>query len=504
MALEVAPSAPIAQRRALVGPYLWIGFVGSLLIAVTAPPWRLAGHVSRITMPGLPHNGERPLTAIMFVVGVSMLGLAWLGLIARLQKSDAPERNRMRAVIGAALLWFAPLLLGPPLLSSDLYSYAAEGEMAARGIDPTSDAIARLQYGDYISKTDPVWRRSNGNPYGPVQMGAAAAIVTATGHDVDMTLWGLRLLALASVLASIWGIAEIARHYGVSPPVAVAIAIANPIAVLHLVGGAHNDSLLMALLATGAALALRGSWRWGVVFMALATGVKLPAAAAIIYLGWQRAGIGARLADRVRIIGKAAAASAAIIFGLCLVVGIGLFGWIESMKNSGKTMGTLSLTTRIGYVVSSLFRTVGLPSTDSVWIGIFRFLGLAVAGAICLWLLFRTHRLGAIPAAGLSMLIVMVLGPVVWPWYLAPAIGLLGAAIVGRAQIALLVFTVSFAFEVFPVGTSSKPVLEGNHFVSLGLILLIAVLTVASPFILEWWLDRDVPPADEIVPAPAD
>lgn len=491
MALEVAPSAPAAQRRALVGPYTWIGFAGSLLVAVTAPLWRLSGPTWRFTIPGIPHSGERPFTAIAFVLGASMLGIAWMGLITRVERSTLPERDRTRAVILTALLWFAPILLGPPLLSSDIYSYAAEGEMASRGIDPTADAIVRLQYGDYISRTDPVWRASNGNPYGPVQMGAAAAIVEATGHDIDLTLWGLRLLAVGSVLASVWGLSEIARHYGVSPPVAVAIGIANPISVLHLVGGAHNDSLLLALLATGCALALRGRWPLGILCMALATGVKLPAAAAIVYLGWERAGIGAALKDRIRVVGKALAFSGALIGALCFVVGIGLFGWVASMQNAGKTMGTLSLTTRIGYVVSSLFRLVGLPADDSTWIAAFRLVGLAAAGCLCLRLLGVSRRIGSVQCAAISMLTVVLLGPVVWPWYLAPAIALLGAAGIGRWRPALIVLTISFSFEVFPRGTSRlsgpKPVLESSHFVSLGLILLIAVVTIAAPFAVEWW-----------------
>jgi hypothetical protein len=308
-----------------------------------------------------------------------------------------------------------------------------------------------------------------------------------------------------SVLASVWGIAEIARHHGVSPPVAVAIGIANPITVLHLVGGGHNDSLLMALLTTGCALALRGSWRWGVVLMALAAGVKLPAAAAIAYLGWQRAGVGAKVAERFRVVARAGAASAALVLSLCALIGISLTGWIVSMQNSGKTMGTLSFTTRVGYVVSSLFRTLGLPSTDSTWIGLFRLVGLAAAGALCLWLLARVERIGAVQCAAIAMMAVVLLGPVVWPWYLAPAIALLGAADIGRWRPTLLVLTVAFAFEVFPVGNSTRPVLEGNHLVSLGLILLIAALAVAAPFAVEWWRGlSDEPPATEIIPAPAD
>jgi len=334
-------------------------------------------------------------------------------------------------------------------------------------------------------------------------MGAAAAVVDMSGHDVELTLWGLRLLALASVFASVWGLWEIAKHFGVDPPTAVAIGIANPITVLHLVGGAHNDSFLMAFLVTGCAFALRKRWALGVVFIALAMGVKLPAAAAIVYLGWQRVGATAAVRDRVRSAGRALAGAFAITLALCAVIGISLVGWIQSMQNSGRTLGTLSLTTRVGYVVSSFFRAVGLPSTDSMWIAIFRVGGLAVAGAVCLWMLARVDRIGAIQAAALAMMAVVLLGPVVWPWYLVPAIALLGASGVGRWRPSLLVLTIAFSFEVLPVGPKSKPVLEGSHFVSLCLILLIAAVTIAAPFAAEWWQEaraRGELPGPETLP----
>ncbi|MEY2432895.1 MAG: alpha,6-mannosyltransferase, partial [Acidimicrobiaceae bacterium] len=141
MALELAPGATAAQRRALVGPYRWIGLGGSLLIAVTAPLWRLSGPTWRLTLPGVPHNGVRPFTAIAFVVGASMLSIAWFGLISRVERSDLPRRDRIRAVVLTAMLWFAPVLFGPPLLSSDIYSYAAEGAMVTQGLDATTDGM---------------------------------------------------------------------------------------------------------------------------------------------------------------------------------------------------------------------------------------------------------------------------------------------------------------------------------------------------------------------------
>jgi len=494
MAIELAPDVPAAARgRRLAGPYPWIGFAGALLIAATAPQWKLVARLNlwRITLPGLPHDGSRPFTAIAFVLGAVALGVAWLGLIARIERSDAPQRARMKVVIGTALLWFAPVMLGPPLLSSDVYSYVAEGDMVTKGLDPTSQDMSKLHFGS-LALVDPVWRNSIGNPYGPVQMGLAATAVSVTGPPYESTIWILRLFALGAVLLSIWGISDLARRHGVAPPVAVAIGVANPIVVLHLVGGGHNDAILMALLVTGCALAARGRFWWGVVVIALATAVKLPAAAAIVYLGWTRPGLRAAFKERAITIAKALALAGAVITAACAVVGIG-FGWVLAMKNSGTTTGTLSFPTRLGYVVSGAFHAVGLPSSDQTWIAVFRLVGLAIAAYLCLRLFAHAQRIGAVAATGLCLLAVMLLGPVVWPWYLAPAFALLGTAKLGRWRASVLVLCALFAAEVFPAGKFAKPVLEGNHLVSLVLILVFAAVAYAAPFAVERWHDGSIP-----------
>jgi hypothetical protein len=491
MAIDNVADVPVsARRRTMAGPYPAIGFAGALLIAATAPQWRLDHKTWRLTLPFLPFDGTRPFTAIAFVAGAAALGIAWLGLIARVQRSESPQRDRMRVVIATAVLWFVPVMLGPPLLSSDIYSYAAEGDMVTKGHDPTTEGMFKLQFGEYISHVDPVWRVPyGGNPYGPVQMGVAAGAVYATGHTWELTIWLLRFVSLGAVLLSVWAIADIARRHGVSPPVAVAIGIANPIVVLHLVGGGHNDSILMALLLAGFAFAQRGRFWLGVVFIALATAVKLPAAAGLVYLGWCQPGAGAAVKDRLKVIGKAFAVTAGIIVAACAVVGIGVSGWILAMRNTGTTTGTLSLPTRLGFVLNGMIGELGLPSNDQLWIAALRFVGLAAAGYICLRLLGVVERIGAVAVTGICLLVVMLLGPVVWPWYLAPGFALLGATQLGRWRASVLVLCALLATEVFPVGKVSKPVLEGNHLVSLLLIILIAAITFAAPLAVERWHD---------------
>src|SRR5215831_10726910 len=83
MAIDYAVGAPVsARRRTMAGPYAALGFAGALLIATTAPQWRLDRKTWRLTLPFPPFDGSRPFTAVAFVAGAAALGIAWLGLIS--------------------------------------------------------------------------------------------------------------------------------------------------------------------------------------------------------------------------------------------------------------------------------------------------------------------------------------------------------------------------------------------------------------------------------------
>ena len=145
--------------RSIAGPWRWTGFVAALLIAASAPIWHLAGNEWRLTLPGVPFNGEKPVTTMLFLVSAGVLAISWMLMVRRIERSAAPDRARTRAIIVTAALWFVPVLLGPPLLSSDVYSYAAQGEMVTKGLDPTSQGMSRLQFGEYVLRVDPLGAR---------------------------------------------------------------------------------------------------------------------------------------------------------------------------------------------------------------------------------------------------------------------------------------------------------------------------------------------------------
>ena len=177
------------------------------------------------------------------------------------------------------------MLLGPPMLSHDVYSYASQGEMASRGIDPTANGPFSMKHGRWVWEVDPIWRDAPA-PYGPVAVEAGKLVVEATGHDAASAIWGFRALAMFGVMLAAVGIASIARSMKQSPAVAVAVGIASPLVLLHLIGGSHNDALMMGLLALGVAAFLRKRKWLGMALVILATGAKVPAAAGIVFLAW--------------------------------------------------------------------------------------------------------------------------------------------------------------------------------------------------------------------------
>ncbi|NLG54714.1 MAG: polyprenol phosphomannose-dependent alpha 1,6 mannosyltransferase MptB, partial [Rhodococcus sp.] len=74
------------------------------------------------------------------MTGTVMVVLAWL-LLGRFAigsvHSGPPRRRLSRSQLDRTLLlWIIPLSVAPPMFSKDVYSYLAQSEIAARGLDP--------------------------------------------------------------------------------------------------------------------------------------------------------------------------------------------------------------------------------------------------------------------------------------------------------------------------------------------------------------------------------
>src|SRR5258705_75325 len=93
-------------------------------------------------------------------------------------------------------------------------------------------------------------------PYGPVFLATASSVTEVTSMRIVAGVLAMRLLALLAVGAIVVLLPRLARACGTDPDRALWLAVLNPLVLLHLISGAHNDALMLALLVAGLALAV--------------------------------------------------------------------------------------------------------------------------------------------------------------------------------------------------------------------------------------------------------
>ena len=155
--------------------------------------------------------------------------------------------------------WVIPLIFTAPLFTQDIYSYLANGSIVMQGMDPYSAGpVQLLGAGDELARSVPfIWANSP-SPYGPVALGLAGVVSAVTSNSILLGVIAHRLLSIAGIMVAGWAISCLARRCRVSPESALWLGILNPLTILHLVGGIHNESIMLGLLLVGMELGLRG------------------------------------------------------------------------------------------------------------------------------------------------------------------------------------------------------------------------------------------------------
>ena len=103
----------------------------------------------------------------------------------------------------------------------------------------------------------------------------------------------------------------------------------------------------------------------------------------------------------------------------------------------------------------------------------------------------RTERYGVVRCVGLALVGVILLGPVVWPWYLPAGFAILAAAGLGRWRASYLVVSFAACLVVFPRSVNAVPSLLGwQHLLGLGVVILVGVLAYNAPKFAEWMQER--------------
>jgi hypothetical protein len=363
-----------------------------------------------------------------------------------------------------------------------VYSYAAQGDMVTHGITPYQYGPSTLGAGPYVTNVDPLLGNAPA-PYGPLFLRVDGLLVTLTGHNPLATVVGLRLLALVGVVLMAVFIPKLAEACGRDPATAFTLAVLNPITLLHLLGGAHNDALMLGLLVAGVALAKRGRPVLGIVVCTLAVGIKVPAAVGILYIGWDWLGTDVPWRERVRPLLTACLIAGGVMAVLANVTGMG-WGWVTSLGTPDAVRSMIAPTTFLGTWGGHLFHALGVGPSPHAILSLARGLGLAAAAAAGALLFLRSRRIGTVQALALTLLAIVVLGPVVQPWYVAWGLILLAPVAAGRAWGVLIGLSIGVSFLELPGARLLLDELSRNNvaYVLLSIAVLLVTLAVTTPF----------------------
>ena len=453
---EEAPLPAGCPLLRLVSGTVLLGLSGSLLLATMAvgaggilitDPLITGGPLSWIR-----YGHGRDLATGGLYLGVGMLVWAWVRLGRDVLAGTATARHVL--VAGAA--WITPMLLSPPLFTRDVYSYLAQGALALRGLDPYEVGPSELPPGPVADNVHYVWQTTPA-PYGPAFILLAKIMSWLTAEDAILGVIGMRLVLLAGLGVLVFVLPRLAEELGGKGPVALWLMVANPMTVIHLVGGPHNDLLMIGLLAAGALLVLQRRHVAGIALVSAAMAVKASAGIALPFLVWIWA---ARLpgsrGTRLLSAGVVSLAVFAAVFtGLTMLAGVGL-GWIPALNAPSLTANWMSLPTGAGqfaYGVTAPFHEM----SSQPFINVFRVIGSGVLLGILArqWWLARDGGPDAVRRAAIVLLCAALLAPATLPWYLTWGL-VLGAALPWRPQplAAVVVASTWLVLCTYPTGES--------------------------------------------------
>ena len=380
-------------------------------------------------------------------VGIVLLLQSWLLLGSDVLRGRVRD---IRWLWGALAAWSLPLAITPPLFSRDVYSYFAQGKLMVEGVNPYTNGSATVP-GWFSDGVDPMWAEAP-TPYGQFWLLLARGVAEFIGPHPYSGALMMRLIALIGVGLLAWAVPKIATLCGIDGRKALWLGVLNPLVLMHFVSGAHNDALMVGLIAAGAALALMHQPVLGLILVTLGGSVKPIGLIAIPFIGLIWAGPITRM-SRIWIRWLWSGLIAGSLLGvLALVTGTGL-GWIAALSTPGEVRTWLSPPTAVGMAVGALFNVAGFEVVDTT-VAIARLVGTVASLAILVWLCLRPFGRNPVRGMAIGLLAVVALGPVVQPWYLLWSLPIFAAVGLSRRGLRITIIGTA-GFTLFGLLTSS-------------------------------------------------
>ena len=487
------PDTPLALSLSQARKFFllrWIGIVGALMIGLGglgAGALPVVGNPFGVLPFGQLMGRMLVTSSALVLIGVGLIVIAWV-LMAPMAgnplraSSSTPRHSITRTQVwGTFFAWTLPIIATAPLFTQDIYSYIANGSIVVQGMDPYSAGPVQLLGADNdLARSVPfIWANSP-SPYGPVALGIAGIISVITSDSIVAAVILHRVASILGVIAAGWAISRLAVRCRVAPSSALWLGILNPLSILHLIGGIHNESIMLGFALVGMELALRGinklqastslsmSSAWPAWLLIIGGGVLISAAGMVkvtgfIGLGFAGMALARFFAQRLNLKPYLAISSAAgillavllaTIAAFTVLSGIGL-GWITGQGGAVSIRSWLSVSTDVGVASGFMGMMLGLGDHTEAILSVTRAVGIGVAAAFMVRMLFATFRgvMHPIGGLGVSTLVLVVLFPVVHPWYILWAIFPL-AAWANRLffRYAVIIYSAIMSFVVLPRG----------------------------------------------------
>ncbi|MBV8998531.1 MAG: DUF2029 domain-containing protein [Solirubrobacterales bacterium] len=430
----------------------WVGLIGvagmmatGLLVALAAAgtdkllPQTLQAGIGLVGLAGSfgagINLGGGGLTVVMVVMFASYLAIVAVS-----------DRLSPVLVLGAIAALHALMLLGPPLVSTDVFSYQFYGRTGALyGANPYLAGPYALSHDPLYFYLGSKWFNTP-TVYGPLFTALSYLLAPLA---IPANVFAYKTIAAVSSLAVVALVWNGARLRGIDPVKAAALVGLNPLIVVYGVGGGHNDLLMLAPLLAGVVLLMQRRERLGAGAIVVAAAVKLTAA---MLLPFAIAGASngtlrsSRRKDLVIGAGAAAAALAAFAFVTFGSGPLHLPVTIEKVQGLGNWQSIPGfIGTRLG------LGTVGHPVA---------FILGTLFVLILAWLVWRVWRgeLDWIVGAGWATVALLLSAGSLLPWYVAwlmPLAALGGDRRLWRASIVVTCLIAAFQILAYiPHGNS--------------------------------------------------
>ena len=128
-----------------------------------------------------------------------------------------------------------------------------------------------------------------------------------------------------------------------------------------------------------------------------------------------------------------------------LISGTG-WGWIRTTSTADTSFTGVTPINIVARAVSIVSHVLQVPVSLLAVRPIFIVLGLLVAGYVGYRQLLRSPRDGFVQCLGVTLLVLALLGPIVWSWYVTWGLIVLAPAAIGRLRTAVIVIGTFWAF----------------------------------------------------------